>query len=514
MKKAYGVVGILSGIVVAAIATGCSGSEPEPSAEGASLSSSVPLAPARRGDRGAHVQTAAAYLQHFGYLGRDGAAPDTLDDRVSGAVRRYQAFFSLPQTGDIDEATLQQMKQPRCGMADLVESGTGPSKFEVANPWPRKALTYAFLNTSGDLPAETQKGAVRAAFASWAAVTPLAFKEQGSADFVISFEQVAHKRGASDSSFGATTIAHAFLPSCAGDRCAELSGDLHFNDELFAFSTAPTPAQMDLQSVAVHELGHALGLEHSKVPTSVMYPSIAGGQQSRALAPDDVAGIQALYGASAAPKCGDARVDPDEECDDGNTERGDGCSGACKNEPPPPVPPDVNCLFDAVEVKLATRFSPAGTKTGYYAPYWYRFYAQTNTYLGVSSKDMRIASMAVGGELKIEGAFADWLAQSGCGSSALDGGAEAGAAGGDAGMPKFPDGPPSGSAPDEGVNADEGQAVSEPAPLGATAADNDAKSAGCSFAGEPGTSSASWAWCVAMFVATLGVARRKRGDVG
>src|SRR6266699_16317 len=32
------------------------------------------------------------------------------------------------------------------------------------------------------------------------------------------------------------------------------------------------------------------------------------------------------------PNCGDGKVDPDEECDDGNRVGGDGCSAACKVE--------------------------------------------------------------------------------------------------------------------------------------------------------------------------------------
>ncbi len=53
----------------------------------------------------------------------------------------------------------------------------------------------------------------------------------------------------------------------------------------------------DLQSALTHELGHAIGLEHSQVPAAVMYPSSAKGDVSkRVLAADDVAGASALYG--------------------------------------------------------------------------------------------------------------------------------------------------------------------------------------------------------------------------
>jgi hypothetical protein len=46
-------------------------------------------------------------------------------------------------------------------------------------------------------------------------------------------------------------------------------------------------------SVALHELGHSLGLAHSAEPMAVMYPVYGGPIQG--LAPDDIAAIQQLY---------------------------------------------------------------------------------------------------------------------------------------------------------------------------------------------------------------------------
>ena len=55
---------------------------------------------------------------------------------------------------------------------------------------------------------------------------------------------------------------------------------------------------VDLYSVVLHEVGHALGLGHSDVPGAVMYPYY---RQASGLTADDVAGIQALYGSGGAP---------------------------------------------------------------------------------------------------------------------------------------------------------------------------------------------------------------------
>ncbi|TLF37390.1 matrixin family metalloprotease [Lacticaseibacillus zeae] len=53
------------------------------------------------------------------------------------------------------------------------------------------------------------------------------------------------------------------------------------------------PAQSINEAVAMHELGHALGLDHSKSLDSVMYPITRGVTQ---LSSGDIAGLKAIYG--------------------------------------------------------------------------------------------------------------------------------------------------------------------------------------------------------------------------
>lgn len=61
--------------------------------------------------------------------------------------------------------------------------------------------------------------------------------------------------------------------------------------------------QVDLQGVACHELGHALGLGHSSIAGATMQAFITGnGSVQRSLDADDAAGVQAIYGAKAASK--------------------------------------------------------------------------------------------------------------------------------------------------------------------------------------------------------------------
>lgn len=100
-------------------------------------------------------------------------------------------------------------------------------------------------------------------------------------------------------------------------------------------SSGPAPSETDLQSVALHEIGHCLGLNHSASGEAVMAASLTVGTQKRSLSPDDVAGLQAIYGPACLDgdgdgftsdaACGDAEVD----CDDQDPDRHPGAAEAC-----------------------------------------------------------------------------------------------------------------------------------------------------------------------------------------
>jgi hypothetical protein len=87
-------------------------------------------------------------------------------------------------------------------------------------------------------------------------------------------------------------LAHTFYP--ANPNPEPIAGDMHLDDD----EAWRVGANVDLYSVALHELGHALGLGHSDVPTAVMYPYY---RMAGALQPDDTAAILRLYAAAGAP---------------------------------------------------------------------------------------------------------------------------------------------------------------------------------------------------------------------
>ncbi len=89
----------------------------------------------------------------------------------------------------------------------------------------------------------------------------------------------------------ATTTETCNLPSCLIDA------DMEFNPkENFSTSTPPLAKHFDVQATGSHEFGHVLGLDHSGIAHSMMFPfGDTGLGQQRNLAVDDVVGIAFLY---------------------------------------------------------------------------------------------------------------------------------------------------------------------------------------------------------------------------
>jgi hypothetical protein len=87
---------------------------------------------------------------------------------------------------------------------------------------------------------------------------------------------------------GPGVLAETFLPPPANGGTD--AGDILFNSNI----NWQINSTYDLMTVAAHEIGHALALGGSTVSTSVMYGTYNGIKQ--ALASDDIAGIQSVYG--------------------------------------------------------------------------------------------------------------------------------------------------------------------------------------------------------------------------
>lgn len=214
----------------------------------------------------------------------------TFDDATEEALRRFQRMTGLQATGTLDEATRDMMAQPRCGNVDVKSFVT------TGGRWPTTDLVYAFQEFSTDVSPAMCRQAVHQAFSTWAGWTPLTFREGpiGSAHIILRF--VTGNHGDGNPFDGANgVLAHAYFPPTPPNAPVPIQGDTHFDEaETWTLAVPPGAGQFDLTTVAVHEFGHALGLDHSPVVGSVMQAIYAGPR--RVLHGDDVNGMISIYG--------------------------------------------------------------------------------------------------------------------------------------------------------------------------------------------------------------------------
>lgn len=236
---------------------------------------------------------AMKYLSDYHYLSPSRSG----NHDVKTALKNFQKFFGLPLTGELDEETLYQMKKPRCGVPDVDENGgrLRIKRFSTWGKWRKTDLKY-YLSFGEDMSEADQARVMARAFQMWSAVaSKLRFTRTlsvSNADFRISFGKRQHsgvpgeRQCYSDFDGKGKVLAHAFYPQ---------DGRLHFDDdEYFTETGSWWNGSQSLLYVAVHEIGHALGLRHSDVKGTVMWPTASRGTPK--LHQDDIDGIRSLYG--------------------------------------------------------------------------------------------------------------------------------------------------------------------------------------------------------------------------
>ncbi|XP_078140175.1 matrix metalloproteinase-20-like [Centroberyx gerrardi] len=238
------------------------------------------------------VELAEGYLRRFYNLNPNsrirvaGRRRARSTSAMEEKIREMQSFFGLSETGRLDPDTLAVMREARCGVPDVENFSFYPRRPK----WKNHTITYKIAQYTPDMKREDVESSFRLALKIWSDAAPLRFIQvhHGKADIVFSFARRTHgdffpfdgPRG---------VLAHAFEPG------EGMGGDVHF-DEDETWTMGKQRPGYSLFTVAAHELGHSLGLTHSKDPSAIMYPNYKYSSTQYTLPKDDTLGIQTLYG--------------------------------------------------------------------------------------------------------------------------------------------------------------------------------------------------------------------------
>ncbi|XP_075043867.1 matrix metalloproteinase-21-like [Mixophyes fleayi] len=283
----------------------------------------------------------------------------TLNPRFLVALKRFQEANRLEVTGQLDEATREAMNAPRCGVPDLkvpdreraedvdteqqenikeeddlylsstdsiistndrIRRGLNNKKTRVhpraGNNIDLRLARHVRKKRSDLLKAGTKKGAfskptikwrllgegysvwltidqqrsiLMRAFRIWSEVVPLNFEED--------LNSPAHLI---DVKLGFGTRRHLGCSQLFDGMGREFAhawqlGDIHFDDDEH-FVPPNSEQGISLLKVAIHEIGHVLGLSHMNELTSVMQPNYIPTNSMMELDGTDRRAIQKIYG--------------------------------------------------------------------------------------------------------------------------------------------------------------------------------------------------------------------------
>lgn len=211
-----------------------------------------------------------------------------------------------------------------------IVDGAGFSTAQTTPPFVAGSTSNLYTGLRAAIDAQYGAGAfdraVNNAFVAWASVANLTFQRTSDSSALFAGTTAIDIRiGAYPFSGGSDVGGVGYGPPCNAPSFPDaLAGDIAFssgNSFQIAAGNDGDPLPLingmyynDIESLMLHEIGHAIGLGHSTDPSAVMCGYVDANHDGsqcyaqgasyevihRKLQPDDIAGAQFLYGAPAA----------------------------------------------------------------------------------------------------------------------------------------------------------------------------------------------------------------------